>query len=122
MRGVKHTTVNSFKFAVEGFKTGLKQEPHLRFHFAIASIALIAGFVLKLSRLEWLMLAITIFLVIILELINTVLEALVDLVSPEIKDKAKVAKDVSAAAVLFAAIFSVIVGILLFGPKLFVLH
>ena len=63
----------------------------------------------------------TIFFVIMLELINTVLEALVDLVSPEVKDEAKVAKDVSAAAVLFAAFVSVIVGVLLFGPKLLVL-
>lgn len=116
--GLKHSTAKSFYYAFQGLKVSLKQEPNLRIHVFFAVFAISMGAFLGLSSLEWLMLSITIFLVIILELINTVLEALVDIVSPEIKDKAKVAKDVSASAVLLGAFFSIIVGLILFGPKL----
>ena len=76
---------------------------------------------LNLNPVEWLVLILTISIVLILELINTSVEALVDLVSPEVKDKAKIAKDVCAAAVLISSISSVIIGGLLFLPKLLAL-
>lgn len=93
----------------------------MRIHifFAVSAIALAA--ILQFSVYEWILLTLTIFFVIMLELINTVLEALVNLVSPEIQPEAKIAKDVSAAAVLFAAFISIVVGLLLFGPKLIIL-
>ena len=84
----------------------------------MAVFALLMGVFLKLSTIEWLILSFTIFYVITLELINTVMEAFVNLVSPEYKHFAKVAKDVSAACVLLAAFLSVIVGLVLFLPKL----
>lgn len=115
--GLNHSTLKSFKYAIEGIKTAYKQEPNLRIHTAIGFCALVAGYFLKLSSVEWLILILTIFMVITLELINTVLEALVDLHSPEIKNEAKVAKDVSAAVVLVASVFAIIVGVILFLPK-----
>lgn len=116
--GLRHSTVKSFSYAIQGIKTAVKNEPNLRIHIVAATVTITLAAILKFNYLEWIILFIVIFFVIMLELINTVLESLVDLVSPEIKGEAKVAKDVSAAAVLFAAFISVVVGIILFGPKL----
>jgi len=116
--GVHHNVARSFKYAGEGVRTAIKHEPNLRIHIFFAVIAIALAYVLKFNYIEWILLFIVIFFVIMLELINTVMEALVDLVSPEIKGEAKTAKDVSAAAVLFAAIVSVIVGTILFLPKI----
>lgn len=119
--GLKHATTRSFYYAFQGLKTALIQEPNIRIHFIAAILALTLGITLGLSTYEWLLLAFTIFYVITLELLNTVLEAIVNLVSPEIEPAAKVAKDVSAACVLLAAIMSIIVGIVLFAPKIMTL-
>lgn len=114
----KHTTFLSFKYAFEGMRTALKNESHMRVHFTFATITIITGAFLGLTSVEWVILFSAIFYVISLELINTAVEALVDLVSPQIKPKAKIAKDVSAAVVLCAAIYSIVVGIYLFLPKI----
>lgn len=115
--GLRHSTKKSFKYAFNGAKTAFHREPNLRIHLFFAIFALIFGFLLEISPTEWVLLLFTIFFVIMLELINTVLEALVNVVSPNFHPEAKVAKDVSASAVLFAAIISVIVGLVIFGPK-----
>lgn len=114
----KNPITKSFKFAFDGFKTAIKNEPNFRVHLALGTIAAVGAYLLNFSPLEWIILVLTIFLVVILELINTVFEALVDLVSPEIAPQARIAKDVSAAAVLSAALFSVIVSLALFLPKI----
>lgn len=119
--GLKHSTIKSFGYAFEGIRTAYKNEPNLKIHTVIALLALAVGALLGLSTTEWLLLSFTIFYVITLELLNTVLENVVNLVSPEIKSFAKVAKDVSAACVLLAAILSVIVGFVLFIPKILAL-
>jgi undecaprenol kinase len=116
--GLKHSTIRSFGFAIEGLKTALKNEPNFRIHVSIAFVVLIAGFFFRLDRIEWLILSFTIFYVITMELLNTVIESVVDLISPEFKPQAKVAKDVAAAGVLTAAALSVIVGLILFTPKI----
>lgn len=113
-----HPIIKSFPFAFQGLKTALKDEPNFKIHLTFALIAIILGFLLKLTGLEWLLLITTIAFVIIMELVNTSLESIVNLVSPEIKDAARKAKDVGAAAVLVSAIFSVAVGLLLFLPKI----
>jgi undecaprenol kinase len=119
--GLKHPTVKSFSFAFQGMKTAFREEPNFRVHLIFAALALILGIFLKLNTLEWLILSFTIFYVITLELLNTVLEALVNLVSPEIQPFAKIAKDVSAGCVLMAAVLAIIVGSVLFLPKIMVL-
>ena len=113
----KHPLSKSFKFAFEGLSTAFRNEPNMQIHAIFAVAALIFAVLVGLSRVEWLFLAFTIFWVISLELLNTVLEALVNIVSPEHQPYAKVAKDVSAACVLLAAFLSVIVGVALFVPK-----
>ena len=90
----------------------------MQIHLLIGSVALLVGALIGLSLFEWIILLFTISFVLILELVNTTLENIVNLVSPKIHPKAKAAKDVAAAAVLLAAILSVVVGVLLFLPKL----
>lgn len=116
--GHNHPIVKSFRYAFEGLATALKQEPNMRFHFVVAALSLVAAFYFKLSSVEWAILILTISMVIILELLNTTIEELVDLASPNIHPKAKIAKDVAAAAVLWGAIAAIIIGVLLFLPKI----
>ena len=73
------------------------------------------GFALGISRLEWVIVIISIFFVIALELINTAIEAVVDLVSPEYHPVAKVAKDIASAAVLTSGVGGLIAGLVIFG-------
>jgi diacylglycerol kinase (ATP) len=108
------TPVDSFRFALHGVLLSFKTQRHLRIHFVLAFLALAAGFVWGLSRLELLVLIGAITLVILAELFNTALEAVVDLVTPEYHPLAKVAKDVAAGAVLVAAVNAALVGALLF--------
>lgn len=119
--GLRHTTVKSFRYAFQGLNTAVRNEPNFRIHIVMAILALMVGYFLKLTSIEWLFLTFTIFYVLTFELLNTVLEAMVDLVSPEISPSAKIAKDVSAACVLLGAFMSIIVGASLFIPKIVLL-
>ena len=114
----KRTLVKSFGYAFTGVKEAFKNEPNFKIHVALGVAALFTAFFLRLARLEWLILAFTIFFVLIIEMVNTVLEKIVDLASPEINEKARIAKDVSAAAVLFSAFMALLVAAVLFIPKL----
>ena len=96
----------------------LSTQPNAWIH-AIATVCAVAlGAWLGLSSTEWAILALTVGFVWTSEFINTALEAMVDLTSPDIHPLAKVSKDVSAAAVLLSAIISVVVGLLVLGPPL----
>lgn len=108
----------SFGYAWQGILTALRREPNFSIHVAIGTTATILAAALKFSPGEWLLLVFTISFVLILELFNTAIEAIVNLVSPEIKPQAKIAKDVSAAAVLIAAFVSILTGFALFLPKI----
>ncbi len=117
----KYPITRSFKFAFSGLKSAIKREPNFRTHLFFAIITIIAAYFLNFTLSEWTILIFVIFLVMIFELLNTALEALVNLVSPELKPEAKIAKDVAAASVLISAIFSIIVGAILFLPKIIAL-
>lgn len=114
----KHPLIKSFEYALSGLRGILVQERNFKIQLLFGALAVILGFTLKLSMSEWLDLVIVITLVLIFELINTAIEEMVDLVSPEIREKARIAKDVAAATVLVASIGSVIIGALLFLPKI----
>jgi len=108
----------SFRYAFSGLWFMLRTQRNAWIH-ATATVCVVAlGLWLSLSRIEWAILALTIGLVWMAEFINTALEAVVDLASPDIHPLAKVGKDVGAAAVLVAAFTSVIVGLLILGPAL----
>jgi len=108
----------SFKFAFNGIGDALKSEPNLRFHFLASIIAIFLAIYLKFTKVELSVLILTIFFVIVSELVNTIVEKLVDMNSKEISEEARVIKDISAAVVLLSAIASVVVGFFLFLPKL----
>jgi len=110
--------INSFKYAFSGVKEAFQSEKNTKIHFLLMVLAIIFGIVLKLSPVEWAILIITIGLVLISEFINTSLEQIVDIVSPEKQEKARIAKDVAAAGVLVSAIVAVLVAVFLFLQKI----
>lgn len=109
----------SFKYAFEGIITTIKEERNMFIHFLIAIIVVITGIYVRLSLNEWFICLLLFALVFSLELINTAIENTVDLVTTKKNKKAKLAKDAAAGAVLIAAIFASIIGIIIFLPKFF---
>lgn len=116
-----HSLAESFGYAFSGLKLAVKKEPNFRIHLIVATVAFILAYYLKFSLFEWLTVILVSTIVIVVELVNTVLESLVNLVSPQIKDEAKIAKDVAAAAVFVSAVSSVVIGAFLYLPKLILL-
>ena len=110
--------INSFKYAFAGLISSLKTEQNMRIHILAVILVIIAGFVLKISLIEWCICITLCGMVIFAELMNTAIETTVDIAMPEINEKAKLAKDISAAAVLILAISSAIVGCIIFVPKI----
>ena len=108
----------SLQYALEGWWYVLRTQKNTWIH-AVASLAVVAlGFWLGLPRTDWALVIITMTIVWMAEFVNTALEAIVDMTTPEEHPLAKVAKDVSAAAVLLGACAAVLVGILILGPPL----
>lgn len=116
-KGIKKF-INSFKYPISGLRYAYKNEQNLEVDIGIAVLVVILGFLFKISVSEWAILTITVGLVISFELINTALEAVVDLITDKYHPLAKVAKDTSAAAVLILAIVSIIEGLIIFLPKI----
>lgn len=113
--------IKSFKYAIQGIKTGIKEEKNMKIHILIMILVIIAGIILKISKIEWLICIISFGLVISLELINTAIENTVDLITLEKNEKAKTIKDTSAGAVLTVAVTSAIIGLIIFVPKIIIL-
>lgn len=110
--------INSFKYAFEGLFVAIKRERNLKIHIFIMVIVILLGFLLKISEFEWILCIICFAMVIGGELFNTAIETAVDIAMPEKNKKAKVAKDVSASAVLIFAIGAAVIGIIIFIPKI----
>lgn len=110
--------INSFKYAIEGFISSFKTERNMKIHVLAMVLVVILALYLKLNLIEWCIIAVSIALVISAELFNTAIETLVDMVSPEKNPKAKLVKDISAAAVLALAIGATVVGVIIFIPKI----
>lgn len=106
-----------FGYALKGLKVVLRQQNFL-IHLVIASLVIIAGFYTGVSSREWCILILTISMVLAMETINTAIEKLVDFVSPGFHVQAGMVKDLSAGAVLLTAVGAVIVGLIIFLPKL----
>ena len=114
----RRNLLDSFRCAFAGLWHALRTQRNLRIHVSIAIIVVITGMFLRLRRDEWAIIALTIGFVFTAELFNTVIEAVIDLVTEDYHPLAKKAKDVAAAAVLTAAITAVAVGLLILGPPL----
>lgn len=111
--------LRSFAFAVKGFLVAVREELNLKIHLAATGLVVGLGFYYRISSGEWLALLSMIALVISLELINTAIENLTDLITKTHHPLAGKAKDIAAAAVLVASIVSVIVGIIIFAKYIF---
>ena len=116
-RGIKKL-LNSFTYPIKGLKYAYRNEQNLAVDVGIAALVIIFGFIFNINKYEWAIVMLTIGLVLACELFNTAIEATVDLVTEEYHPLAKVAKDTSAAAVFVFAIVAVIVGLIIFLPKI----
>ena len=112
---------SSFGYAFQGVAYSWRTQRHLRVHACLALACLALGLALSLRPAEWASLIAMIALVTALEMLNTVVEVVVDLISPAYHPGAKVAKDVAAGAVLIAAAGAVLVGAFIFVPRLLAL-
>lgn len=108
----------SFRNAFDGIKTAFRTQRNLRIHLLAGALVIFLSILLRVSTAEFLILLLTILIVLVTELFNTAIEFTINLVSPEYNNLAKKAKDISAATVLIAALFAVLVGIMIFAPKI----
>jgi diacylglycerol kinase len=108
----------SFYFASSGLGYLFRTQRNARLELMIGLLACAMAAWLGISRIEWAILVITIAVVLILEGLNTAMEAIVDLASPRVHPLARIAKDLAAGVVLLAAIGSIAVGLLILGPPL----
>lgn len=113
-----YNRARSFKYAFAGWWYVLRTQHNAWIHAVITTAVILLALWLKRPRQEWAILILTFMAVWMAEFMNTAIEALVDMASPEYHPLAKVAKDVAAAAVLLGAIGAVIIGLLLLGPPL----
>lgn len=110
--------IKSANYAIEGILHGARTQRHLRYHFISAAAVLLAGFILGVSRMEFIVLTLAVILVLLAEMLNTALEYVVDLLSPEYTEKARIVKDIAAGAVLITAFGAAVLGFIVIFPYL----
>ncbi|MFZ5391723.1 MAG: diacylglycerol kinase family protein [Patescibacteria group bacterium] len=110
--------ISSFGHAIRGLIYLLRYEQNFKIHVLFGIAALILGLILKIDYYEFLFILIIIAFVAMAEIVNTVLENILDVLHPDYHDKIKIIKDATAGVVLFASAVSIIIGIIIFGPKL----
>lgn len=110
--------LKSLGFALEGLSEMVSNHNNFRLQIVIGLFAVAGGFFFQLNFSEWMALILTSCLVLITEMANSSIEAMVDLITKERKEEAKKAKDIAAGMVLLASGLSMVIGIILFGPRL----
>lgn len=108
----------SFKYAFEGISSAFREEPNLKLHFLAGFFVILLSFFLNISTTHWILVILIIGLVVSVELTNTAIEAVVDSFTDKQHPGAKLAKDISAGAVLVVSIVASISGALIFLPYL----
>ena len=111
--------VNGFLYAFRGLWLALREQLNMKIHLCATALIMAAGFYLNFNYIDWCIVAITVGVVIGMELINTSIEEFVNFVSPEQNTEAAKIKDIAASAVLVVSIAALLVGILLVSSKLF---
>lgn len=109
----------SFSFALTGIKAALLTERNMRIHFFASLVVIGCSILFSISKLEWLFVILAIGGIFSLELMNTAVERVVDLITEEYHPLAKQAKDLAAGAVFIYAIIAVVIGIMVFTPYFF---
>lgn len=110
--------LSALKNAFNGIKYVFTTQRNLKIQVIFAIFASILGFGLKISLVEWAIVVLLIFVVFLSEIFNTAVETITDMITLEYNEKAKIAKDISAGGVTLVAISSIIIGILIFLPKI----
>jgi diacylglycerol kinase len=113
-----HNRIKSFGFAFNGLKILVQEEHNATIHLIATLCVVIAGFFFQISTMEWIAVVFAIGLVITFEIINSVIENIADFISPEKNEMIMKIKDLSAAGVLVSAITSLIIGLIVFFPKI----
>ena len=111
--------LKSFGYAWHGLLKTWQEEQNLQVHTFAGILAVICGFLLRISELEWLILILTILLVLLMEVVNSAIERVTDILKPRIHGYVKEIKDIMAAAVMLSALGAVVVGGIIFLPKIF---
>ena len=111
--------LRSFYYAFKGLRYAFKTQLNFKVHTVLAIAVIPLGWYYELNSTEWIWILLAITLVLIVELLNTAVEFLTDLISPDYHPKAGIVKDLAAAAVLITACFAVIAGLIIFIPKIF---
>ena len=114
----KNPLYKSFGYAFEGIFAGIRGVRNMKIHCFAAVCVVVAGVLFHISVTEWCICLVLFGLILSLELVNTAIEAVVDLVTEDKKPLAKLAKDTAAGAVLIAAVMAAMAGLLIFVPKL----
>ena len=118
MKQIIDRRINSFKYAIAGMRWAFSRHINYRIHALLSLLVIIAGLIFDITQIEWLFLVITICLGLVIETINTAIEATLDTVDKNNRDDIRIAKDVSAAAMLIYSIGAVIVAVFVFYPYL----
>lgn len=114
---IKHKTlISSFGYAIQGIRYALKKDQNFRVHIVVGLIVIGLSLIFRVSAFEMSILGVMIVLVIATEMINTAIENMVDLITREYREEAKIAKDVSGGMVLISSLGALIIGILIFAP------
>lgn len=114
----KRTFITSVKDCINGLNFIIISEHNFKREIVLAIIALIASYILKVSKIEFIIILLVIALVIVSEIFNTAIEKTVDLCTREYNEVARIAKDVSAFAVFTMCFFALIIGLIIFLPKI----
>tara|TARA_R110002072_G_scaffold39108_16_gene112670 strand:+ start:1705 stop:2079 length:375 start_codon:yes stop_codon:yes gene_type:complete len=117
MKSYLKIRTKAFSYAIKGLSHFIK-EPHARIHIGFLILVNIMAYYLSISKMEWLAILLCCALVLSLEAINSAIEHLTDIISPNFNVQAGLVKDIAAAAVLLASIFSAIIGLIIFAPKM----
>lgn len=112
--------LKSFKFSWDGLKYAYKNEQSMLIHLIFTIIVVLLGFLLNVSHTEWAIIFLSLGVTLVIELINTAIEAAVDLITLEINPLAKIAKDCGSAATFVLSVIATIICLIIFVPK--VLH
>jgi undecaprenol kinase len=110
--------INSFKYSFDGLKYAYTHEQSMVVHIIITIFVIIAGVYFKISYMEWLLVLFLIGMIISMELMNTSIEATIDLVCPKYHPLAKIAKDTASASVFVLSVVAAAIGLIVFGPHL----
>jgi diacylglycerol kinase (ATP) len=110
--------LKSANYAIEGILHAAKTQRHVRYHLFSAATVLLLSYILGITKTEFLIISLAVIAVLLAELINSAIETVVDIISPERNEKARIAKDISAGAVLITAFGAVIIGYIILFPYL----